>query len=63
MLAVNMPLTQSQLLCRLQPQHLMQQFDWFDGLLPQAIWQERRTALLRCAVLLCVCTWLTTLSL
>lgn len=31
----------------------MQQFDWFDGLLPDAIWQERRTALLRFAVLLC----------
>ena len=52
MLALKMPLTQSQLLCGLQPQHLIQQFDWFDGLLPQAIWLERMTALLRCAVCL-----------
>ena len=42
---------QSGFTCRLQPQHVMQQFDWFDNLLPEAITAERRTALLRLMVL------------
>ena len=30
MLALDVLLSHNQFLCRLQPQHLMQQIDWFD---------------------------------
>ena len=34
----------------------MQQFDWFAGLLPQAIWEEQQMAVLRFLVL-AVISW------